>query len=125
MALPMPDIVDVSPTKHNTNSVSTNQSAIGRMLSVASSPDGKLVFAGSYSNLWRSADGGTTWNQVTTLQPQPDKFEVTHMLGGWGVVDITVAAGWDIKKHPLVLADVTGDACADIVGFRDGGVWTA
>jgi hypothetical protein len=33
--------------------------------------------------------------------------------------------GWRTEKHPRVLADLTGDGRADIVGFGDAGVWTA
>ncbi|WP_051799763.1 tyrosinase family protein [Catenuloplanes japonicus] len=35
------------------------------------------------------------------------------------------AGGWRVEKHPRVLADITGDGRPDIVGFGDGGVWTA
>jgi len=33
--------------------------------------------------------------------------------------------GWRTDRHPRVLADVTGDGRADIVGFGEGGVWVA
>jgi hypothetical protein len=33
--------------------------------------------------------------------------------------------GWRVDRHPRVLADLTGDGCADIVGFGDAGVWVA
>ena len=36
-----------------------------------------------------------------------------------------VAGGWRVEKHPRLLADLTGDGAADIVGFGDDGVWTA
>jgi hypothetical protein len=32
---------------------------------------------------------------------------------------------WDVAKHPRVLADITGDGRADVVGFGDLGVMTA
>jgi FG-GAP-like repeat len=32
------------------------------------------------------------------------------------------AGGWRVEKHPRFLADLTGDGCADIVGFGEGGV---
>ena len=35
------------------------------------------------------------------------------------------AGGWRVDRHPRFLADVTGDGRPDIVGFGDGGVWTA
>lgn len=34
-------------------------------------------------------------------------------------------AGWIIQSHPRLLADLTGDGRADVVGFGDAGVWTA
>jgi hypothetical protein len=33
--------------------------------------------------------------------------------------------GWQVEKHPRVVADLTGDGRADILGFGDAGVWTA
>jgi hypothetical protein len=36
-----------------------------------------------------------------------------------------VAGGWRVDKHPRLLADVTGDGKADIVGFGDAGVYVA
>jgi|GEM_PF-561509 len=32
-------------------------------------------------------------------------------------------AGWLVEKHPRFLADLTGDGCADIIGFSDDGGW--
>src|SRR3982751_1443591 len=34
------------------------------------------------------------WEQITTLQPDPDKFEVKGMVGGWAVMDIAIALGF-------------------------------
>ncbi len=36
-----------------------------------------------------------------------------------------VAGGWRVDRHPRLLADVTGDGRADIVGFGDAGVYVA
>jgi hypothetical protein len=33
------------------------------------------------------------------------------------------AGGWQLARHPRMLADTTGDRRADIVGFGDAGVW--
>ena len=33
------------------------------------------------------------------------------------------AGGWRVDRHPRLLADLTGDGRADIVGFGDDGVW--
>jgi hypothetical protein len=35
------------------------------------------------------------------------------------------AGGWRVERHPRFLADLTGDGCADIVGFGDAGVWVS
>jgi hypothetical protein len=52
-------IEDVSPTLSNMSRRKHSQFPSGRMLSVDSSDDGRLVFAGSFSsNLWKSEDGG-------------------------------------------------------------------
>ena len=64
-------IEDVSPTLSNMSFNSSFNFASGRMLSLASADDGKLVFAGSLSSgLWASEDGGDNWAQVEW--PQPD-----------------------------------------------------
>jgi len=33
--------------------------------------------------------------------------------------------GWRIEAHPRFAADLSGDGCADLIGFGDAGVWTA
>jgi hypothetical protein len=35
------------------------------------------------------------------------------------------AGGWRVERHPRVLADLTGDGRADIVGFGNAGVWVS
>ena len=92
----------------------------GRMLSLACSPDGQSVYVGSYANLWASDDAGRTFSQVTWPQPPAGSFDVPGALGGWCVVDIAVAAGWQVDRHPRCLATLTGSGLADIVGFGDG-----
>jgi hypothetical protein len=39
--------------------------------------------------------------------------------------DWDTPGGWRVDKHPRLLADITGNGRADIVGFGDAGVWTA
>lgn len=109
----MTQIIDVSPKQS------------GRMLSITSSPDGQVLFAGSYSNLWSSYDDGQTWNQVTWPQPDPSQFDAPGSLGAWCVVDIATALGWRVDKHPRFVAQLTRTGFADIVGFGECGVWTA
>lgn len=33
------------------------------------------------------------------------------------------AVGWRIERHPRMMADVSNDGRADIVGFGNAGVW--
>jgi len=33
--------------------------------------------------------------------------------------------GWRVERHPRFVVDVTGDGCADIVGFGDHGVYVS
>ena len=39
--------------------------------------------------------------------------------------DFSFQKGWRVAKHPRLMADLTGDGRADIVGFGDAGVWIA
>jgi hypothetical protein len=41
------------------------------------------------------------------------------------IPDFGYDQGWRVEKHPRLLADVTGDGKADIVGFGDAGVYVA
>ncbi|MEP6980645.1 MAG: M6 family metalloprotease domain-containing protein, partial [Nakamurella sp.] len=56
---------------------------------------------------------------------------VNHGDGSFGPVSLAVpnfgyvAGGWRTDRHPRMLADLTGDGCADIVGFGDAGVYVA
>jgi hypothetical protein len=122
-------ITDVSPTRSNMSFGPGWQDVTGRMLSVASSDDGKLVFAGSLSSgLWVSEDGGQSWVQLAWEQPPPDQFGVPGALGGCCIPSVTVgpeSARWRVDRNPRFLADITGDGNADIVGFGHTGVWTA
>ena len=69
-------ITDMSPTSANTSATDTNRCVSGRMLSIACAPDGSVLFAGSYSNLWKSLDSGQSWTQLTWPQPPMDQYDV-------------------------------------------------
>jgi FG-GAP-like repeat len=118
-------IIDVSPTRLNTNANDIGHSVTGRMLSIACSQDGKELYSGSYSNTWISLDGGKRWEQLTWPQPDPSQFDVPGALGGWCVVDIVARLGWRVEKHPRLLARLTPSGFADIVGFGECGMWVA
>ena len=119
------DILDVSPTRHNTQANDPSHSVTGRMLSIACTPDGQELYAGSYSNVWVSTDKGQTWTQRTWSQPDPSQFDVPGALGGWTVVDIAATLGWRVERHPRFLAGLTQSGFLDIVGFGECGMWTA
>ena len=121
----MTQIIDVSPTRLNTNASDVGHSVIGRMLSIACTPDGQTLYAGSYANLWESDDAGSNWEQLTWPQPDPAQFDAPGALGGWCVLDIAATLGWRVDKHPRFLAPLTGSGVADLIGFGDSGVWTA
>src|SRR5664280_44698 len=46
--------------------------------------------------------------------------EATHAIPDFGYE----AGGWRVDKHPRLVADLTGDGTADLVGFADAGVVT-
>ena len=125
----MATITDVSPTRFNMSFGPDWRDVSGRMLSLASSDDGSLVFAGSLSSgLWVSEDGGESWVQLAWEQPASDQFGVPGALGGCCIPSIAVgpeSGRWLVERNPLFLADITGDGKADIIGFGDTGVWTA
>jgi hypothetical protein len=122
-------IEDVGPTLSNAPNRKSVQFPTGRMLSVDSSDDGRLVFAGSFSsNLWTSEDGGESWSQVGSPEPDAGQFGVPGAIGGYCVPSIAVgpdSALWSVERDPRLLADLTGRGRADIVGFGNTGVWTA
>ena len=103
--------------------------ASGRMLSVAASEDGTVVFAGSLdSDIWISESRGQLWAQIEWPQPAAGQFGVPGALGGSCVPDLVVApdsARWSVGRDPRLLADITGSGHDSIVGFGDTGVWTA
>ncbi len=63
--------------------------------------------------------GNTVWTALnngdgTFQAPKPVVFNVFC----W-------EAGWRVETHPRFLVDLTGNHCADIIGFGENGIWTA
>jgi hypothetical protein len=48
---------------------------------------------------------------------------VQKLVSGFGYSQN--AGGWRVEKHLRFVVDITGNKCADIVGFYDDGVWIA
>jgi hypothetical protein len=59
---------------------------------------------------------------VFTANAQSNGFFTPTRLA---VTDFAFNSGWRILDNPRVLADITGDGRADIVGFGTAGVYTA
>ena len=114
----MTKIQDVSPAWSNTTVETDEQSVNGRMLALGASVDGQIVFAGSYSNMWASEDGGQTWDQVVWPQPGPSQFGVPGSMGGWCVMDIAVSP----EDWHTVLA-ITRNDRETVNGIPDRGIW--
>src|SRR5262249_50934370 len=83
-------------------------SSAGRTLSLAVSSDGERLYAGNFSGVWRSDDGGTTWRQLTRPQPAPGTDTVAGALLGATVYDLVVSPA----NKDLVLAATFRDARA-------------
>jgi photosystem II stability/assembly factor-like uncharacterized protein len=119
----MTRILDVSPTPDNTTISPDNgfqQSETGRMLALACSLDGQVVYAGSFANLWVSQDGGQTWSQVTWPQPPPGQFGVPGSVGGWQVMDVAVSPA-DSQTVLVITANDRGKNDRGIWRTTDGG----
>jgi hypothetical protein len=48
----------------------------------------------------------------------------TFTFSQWVVADFGFNQGWRIDTHPRLLADITGDRRADIIGFGNAGIYT-
>ena len=72
--------------------------------------DGKADIIGfGYAGVWTAISNG----DGTFQTPQ------------FVIADMGLQQGWQVDLHPRLVADITGDGKADIIGFGDAGVWTA
>ncbi len=89
-------IEDVSPVLDPTLTViklsAAEQSASGRGLTIAASPDGKRVYLGNNAGVWRSNDGGVNWEHMTRPQPSGTSTSVPGALLPLNVYDLAVSA---------------------------------
>jgi hypothetical protein len=63
--------------------------------------------------------GGGVW--ISRAQPDNTFAPLELALADFGYD----AGGWRVERHPRMLADITGDGRADIVGFGNAGVYVA
>jgi hypothetical protein len=99
-------IADVSPTPFTFSSPDPiRRSAAGKLISLTAANDGLRLYAGSYSGVWRSDDGGRTWFQQTRPQPAPAEDKAAGGLWAPDVRYIVVSPA----NRDLVLAAADGD----------------
>jgi hypothetical protein len=103
-----PRIADCSPTT-TTYPIEEDlqRSVSGRALALTVSADGKRLYAGTFSGVWRSDDSGVTWHQLTQPQPPMGDHVVPGALPVPNVFDIAVspanadivlaATAWDTR----------------------------
>jgi hypothetical protein len=84
-------IVDVGPSPVNFVSGDPKRGGSGRVICLAASADRRRFYAGGYSGVWRSDDGGINWRQM--VRPQPGTFdaEVPGALFAPYVIDLAVS----------------------------------
>ena len=63
------------------------------------------------------------WTVLCAGQPAADTAAVGPAR--FVLANLGYNQGWRVDQHPRLMADLTGDRCADIVGFGNDGVWTA
>src|SRR5918993_2929495 len=87
----MVDITDVGPSPDSFVGANAVRGGSGRILSLAAATDGRRLYAGGYSGVWRSDDAGRTWRQMTRPQPATFNADVPGALFAPYVVDLAVS----------------------------------
>ena len=82
--------VDVSP-RTDSFPHALGHSVSGKVLSLTVSADGQRLYAGTFSGVWRSDDGGATWHQLTRPQPPLGTNSVPGALMVPTVFDVVVS----------------------------------
>jgi hypothetical protein len=84
------NVVDCSPTDDATIAdcspattsfpieQNVQQSVSGRALALTVSADGQRLYAGTFSGVWRSDDGGNTWHQLVSSQSPVSRHSPGH-----------------------------------------------
>lgn len=69
-------------------------------------------------------DGSPSKLDITFVSPPGQAVTVTTKgVTRFVMADFGVDSGWQVDKHPRLLADLTGDGRLDVVGFGNAGVW--
>jgi hypothetical protein len=96
----------------------STRSVFGKILSLAVSADGKRLYAGAYSGVWRSdaddqagEEAGEKWRQLTLPQPPTNTNEVLGALRVPNIFDLVVSP----SNKDIVLAA----AATAVPGYRD------
>ena len=84
-------IVDVGPSPVNFVSGDPKRGGSGRAICLAASADRRRMYAGGYSGVWRSDDGGVNWRQMGRPQPGTYDAEVPGALFAPYVIDLAVS----------------------------------
>ncbi|HEY4167835.1 MAG TPA: alkaline phosphatase family protein [Reyranella sp.] len=63
------------------------------------------------------------WTVLCAGQPSSDKASIGPLK--FVLANFGYSQGWRVAQHPRLLADLTGDKRADIVGFGNDGMWVA
>src|SRR5918994_954911 len=87
----MVDITDVGPSPDSFVGANAVRGGAGRILSLAAATDGRRLYAGGYSGVWRSDDAGQNWRQMTRPQPATFNADVPGALFAPYVVDLAVS----------------------------------
>ncbi len=112
-------VTDPSPSLSNSKDITVS----GRMMSLALSPNGKRVYAGSSSGgVWRSNDGGIKWEQLTFDLPGDSRS--TCVDAEPGSCSLPAVSVPDVVVSPvdpdLVFAAIIGDSWQGTPKSRDG-----
>ena len=85
------NITHVGPTLDTFNNLGTGHSPSGRMHSLAIASNGTRVYCGSYAGVWRSDDGGSTWQQMRRPQPLSLDADVPGALFSPAVFSLAIS----------------------------------
>jgi hypothetical protein len=81
------------------------------------------LLVGLLAMCWLGADRAPS--QAHLAPQQGEAADQSFFAPSSWAQEITYEKGWDLTKHPRLLADVNGDGRQDVVGFGNDGVWIA